>query len=403
MKAHQYSEIFPMLADDSLKELAADIKANGLQEPILTYQGQILDGRNRLRACQLAGVEPAFQKASVATDEEALALVMSLNLHRRHLNESQRAMVGARVLPFYEAAAEEKKRLAGIAARQKQVDQKPIVAREHPPSLKTGVATNLSQPQKPDPAPRAPMAREQAAAAVNVSGVSVQSAKRVLESAVPEVVKAIEAGKLAVSAAAKVVNMDHEDQKEVARLVVSGEAASGAEAISKVKPHVAHNSGENEWYTPSPYLEAARATMGAIDLDPSSCDIANERVKASRFYSKEQDGLKQTWAGRVWMNPPYEKGLIDRFAEKLAASVQDGTVAQACVLVNNATETQWFRRMVSVASGVCFPTGRVRFISPQGEKGAPLQGQAVIYIGADFGSFATHFKQFGFVAEVRHG
>jgi ParB family chromosome partitioning protein len=397
MKAHQYSEIFPMLADDSLKELAADIKANGLQEPILTYHGQILDGRNRLRACQLAGVEPAFQKASVATDEEALALVMSLNLHRRHLNESQRAMVGARVAPFYEAAAAERQRIAADATNAKRCQETPK------PSNKDALVANLPQAPKPEPAPRAPVAREQAAAAVNVSGRSVQSAKTVLDSAVPEVVKAVEAGKLAVSAAAKVVNMDHEDQKEVARLVVSGEAASGAEAISKVKPHVAHNSGENEWYTPSPYLEAARATMGAIDLDPSSCDIANERVKASRFYSKEQDGLKQTWAGRVWMNPPYEKGLIDRFAEKLATSVQDGTVAQACVLVNNATETQWFRRMVSVASGVCFPTGRVRFISPQGEKGAPLQGQAVIYIGADFGSFATHFKQFGFVAEVRHG
>jgi len=229
MKAHQYSEIFPMLADDSVKELAADIKSNGLQEPILTYKGEILDGRNRLRACQIAGVKPMFEEAECGSDDEALALVMSLNLHRRHLNESQRALVGARVLPFYEAAAAERQRIAADATNAKRRD-----AAENAGNKETLVA-NLPQAIKPEPAPRAPLAREQAAAAVNVAPRSVQTAKSVLQAAAPEVVKAIEAGKMAVSAAAKIVNESAEVQRKVVQAVQSGAASNASQAIRQVR------------------------------------------------------------------------------------------------------------------------------------------------------------------------
>jgi hypothetical protein len=171
--------------------------------------------------------------------------------------------------------------------------------------------------------------------------------------------------------------------------------------VRKVKtPHVQHNSGENEWYTPAPYIDAARSVMGAIDLDPASCEVANATVQASMFFTKDDDGLTKPWRGRLWMNPPYEKGLIDKFATKMADSVRAGDVVEACVLVNNATETQWFDAMASVASALCFPKGRVRFLSPSGEKGAPLQGQAVIYVGPNVQRFAKAFGVFGIVAEV---
>ena len=62
--------------------------------------------------------------------------------------------------------------------------------------------------------------------------------------------------------------------------------------------------GYPEWYTPAEIVEAARATMDSIDLDPTSCEAANENVKAKRFFAKDDDVLNQTWKERVWLNPP---------------------------------------------------------------------------------------------------
>lgn len=165
--------------------------------------------------------------------------------------------------------------------------------------------------------------------------------------------------------------------------------------VVKSAPHVAYNSGNNEWYTPAEYIDAARVVMGDIDLDPASSDEANAIVGAKRYYTAQSDGLRQAWAGRVWMNPPYASELIGKFADKLAQHVEDGDVTSAIVLVNNATETAWFERMASLADAVVFPRGRVRFWQPDGTRGAPLQGQAIIYIGSDADRFLSTFAQFG--------
>ena len=94
MEYHEIANIFPLMEGTELTELSADIKKNGLIDPIWLYENKILDGRNRYRACQEVGVEPRFQSYP---GNDPLQQVISLNLHRRHLNESQRAVVAARL------------------------------------------------------------------------------------------------------------------------------------------------------------------------------------------------------------------------------------------------------------------------------------------------------------------
>jgi len=92
MEFHRFALLFPELGASELNQLAEDIKANGLVEPITLYEGKVLEGRNRWRACEIAGVEP---KTVPYVGDDPLGFVISRNLRRRHLDTSQRAMIAA--------------------------------------------------------------------------------------------------------------------------------------------------------------------------------------------------------------------------------------------------------------------------------------------------------------------
>lgn len=162
------------------------------------------------------------------------------------------------------------------------------------------------------------------------------------------------------------------------------------------KPHVTNNSKDDEWYTPAKYIESAREVLGCIDLDPASNDFANKTVKAYRYFTEESNGLEQEWSGNIWMNPPYSTALLSQFADKLISS----NFSQAIVLVNNATETAWFEKMISKASAIVFHKGRIRFVKRDGEHGAPLQGQAFIYYGDNVERFLEVFSKYGWGARL---
>lgn len=161
--------------------------------------------------------------------------------------------------------------------------------------------------------------------------------------------------------------------------------------------HVGQNTGETEWFTPAAYVEPARRVLGAIDLDPASTPEANTVIKAERFYTRRDDGLTKPWQGRVWMNPPYAYPLVEQFAQKFAASIDDGAVTAAIALVNNATETEWFQTIAGVCGAVCFPKGRIQFWHPKKAAATPLQGQALLYAGADLATFISEFAPLGIV------
>lgn len=103
MRIHPAAELFPLMSDAELSELAADISKNGLVDSIAIHDGQVIDGRNRLRACELAGISPRFE--AVQLTESPIVYVLSKNLHRRHLTISQRAAIGAEAMDMFREKA----------------------------------------------------------------------------------------------------------------------------------------------------------------------------------------------------------------------------------------------------------------------------------------------------------
>lgn len=103
---HPVLTIFPEMSEEEFRELKNDIKDNGLIEPIWLHDGQIIDGRNRYKACSQLGIKPAFTEYK--GDGSLAAFVVSLNLKRRHLNESQKAFVGLELEAIYAEVAKKR-------------------------------------------------------------------------------------------------------------------------------------------------------------------------------------------------------------------------------------------------------------------------------------------------------
>lgn len=198
MKPHPIADLFPMMTDDELKSLAADIKSNGLKEPIVVLDDKILDGRNRERACRIAKVET---KTVAFRGKDPLAFVLSMNLHRRHLTQSQRAAIGVKVEELFAAQAKERMSKGGGDHKSQKA--------------KSGVE-NL-------PPPIAPIkARDQAGKAMGVSGRHVGTAKK-LKQAAPEKFDAVLSGEKTLTQAVREVREGVREQKRQENAVKAAE------------------------------------------------------------------------------------------------------------------------------------------------------------------------------------
>jgi phage N-6-adenine-methyltransferase len=156
-------------------------------------------------------------------------------------------------------------------------------------------------------------------------------------------------------------------------------------------------TGKAEWYTPVEHIELARQVLGEIDLDPATCEFAQSRVRARTYYTLEDDGLAQDWAGRIWLNPPYSQPTIVHFVEKLVASFLSGAVSEAILLTSNYTDTAWFHHAESACSAICFTRGRIRFEDETSAIAAPVNGHSFFYYGTNLGRFSEVFGAIGFV------
>ncbi|MDN8089939.1 MT-A70 family methyltransferase [Burkholderia multivorans] len=182
---HPVAHLFPVMNDDEFEQFKEDIREHGQQIPILVQNGQLIDGRHRYRACCELGIEPKIEE--VAAGQSIERLVVSLNHHRRHLSDSQRAMIAGR--------------LANIG----------LGGNQH-----TG---GVSQ--------------QQAAEDLHVSVASVQRAKSVLKNGADELIQAVDAGQIDVSNAAEIAKLPQPSQRKVLS-VIDADILKQAKAIRQV-------------------------------------------------------------------------------------------------------------------------------------------------------------------------
>jgi len=215
---HPAAALFPLMQGTELTLLVQDIAHNGLHEPIVLHQGLILDGRNRLHACELAEVEPRFVEWE--GDGSPIAFVLSRNLHRRHLDESQRSVIAARAKVMFKKEAAERTRAhqfgspAGNAAAWDRDPQKSRVS---------SASANLRKPIGTD---------GRAAALLNVSARSVTTASRVVAAGDEQLIAAVESGLVSVSDAAAILDLPKNAQREAVAVGTTSLIAANCKACS---------------------------------------------------------------------------------------------------------------------------------------------------------------------------
>ena len=161
------------------------------------------------------------------------------------------------------------------------------------------------------------------------------------------------------------------------------------------------NTGNPEWITPNCIICPARKTMGSIDCDPASSNMAQAHIKAGTYYTKSTNGIDKSWMGNVWLNPPYHSSSnklgpgINSFAAKLLKEINIGNTKQAIFLAQAKTDTQWFQSLKAKADAVIFTKKRIHFIDSTGKKGgSPGYGSVFFYFGKNIAGFKKEFGDF---------
>ena len=152
------------------------------------------------------------------------------------------------------------------------------------------------------------------------------------------------------------------------------------------------DSGDVEYYTPAAIVNAARAVMGSIDLDPASSDAANATVRADTYLCAY--GLSTPWRGNVWLNHPFGRKSNPLWVSKAVDSFFSGDVCQLTCITFAATSEAWFAPLMRFPQ--CYLRPRTNYVMPDGKtKKGVSKGSVVTYMGANAARFAEVFARHG--------
>ena len=257
LRAHPAADCFPLMNDAELEALAADIGANGCRVPVSISDDLLLDGRNRALACERAGVPVPWETLPAVGARDASLAVTSLNLQRRHMDDSQRAMAAAK--------------LANLGAGRPPaagIDEAAAEADETADSDKG----RLVRPNG-ETAPRGAVSQEAAAELMKVSRRSTQRAAAIKND--PDLAPAVERGQVTVADAYRVRDEPAEVKRRAIETVEAGEAPTLAGAVTRIKQEEAREQAlADATNTPTaPNLRAAPIGELQAEVEPGSVDI----------------------------------------------------------------------------------------------------------------------------------
>lgn len=274
-KIHPLCDLFPDIPEAELQELADDIGKHGQRQPIVRWKDRILDGKNRLAACKIAGVNPEFDEwfptdpsDKAKSESEALDYVLSVNLRRRQLTESQRSLIAGRIA-----------------------------------TLQLGDNQHVTKEGAQNCAP----SQEKVAKQLDVSRRMVQHAKKVLANGSAELVHAVDSGDVAVADAAKVVDLPKKEQTVAVKAVKDGKAATVAKAAG-INPQAARNAAIMDSH------KANGKPSGGTGFDPAEFDPK---------VNPELPPMEVDKAKPIDERIKEQQSIIERYARGIAKFVDD--------------------------------------------------------------------------------
>jgi len=156
------------------------------------------------------------------------------------------------------------------------------------------------------------------------------------------------------------------------------------------------NKDKDNWETPNLIIDIVKKIYdNQIILDPASSEQANKRIKSKCIYTIENDGLKNVWFGKVFLNPPYSSKILD-FIKKFVK--EKNNIEEIIILVNATFSTKWSRLLLDNCYSLCLLSERVKFINPntqQISKSPSFIGQCIYYYGFQKDKFKEKFSPLG--------
>lgn len=359
MEFHELSSLMPF-REEQVDAIEMRMRKIGwkLGSVVTLFEGKILDGRHRYAAAERVGIDPVYVEYQGDSDPKELAQFVVLeNCESRHLSLDEK----------YQLLID--MREGGYWPKRPRGDNRSHVAGAATQEIAKILGIHAATIRRWDSIGRKHYQTVQERVGVRKTGTA-------------ELVDAMERGDITTKDAVVIAELPPEEQ---------------VAALENPKAIRVTTSGNDEWYTPAQYIELARKVMGDIDVDPAGCEISQEVIQAPTVYTIDDSGLDHSWMGRVWLNPPYSKGLIDQFVAKLREEYASGNTKQAIVLTHNFTDTAWFHALAADAAVVCFTKGRIRFYTVDGVGNSPTSGHVFFYFGKDIDAFVEAFTPVGLI------